>query len=86
MIIQMNGPYSISNCSFSYLKPSLLPQNYSCAYLRSNCGIRLHRDDLEHGLMKERNRLLYGFLPIFIFWYSRFSFRNLKDAHSCMFA
>ena len=24
--------------------------------------------------------------PIFMFWYSRFSFRNLKDVNSCMFS
>ena len=56
-----------------------------CSY-RNNCGIQLHDGDLEHDLMKEKNRCLYVFLPIFMFWHSRFSFRNLKDANSCMFS
>ena len=32
MIMLINGPYSIF--SFSYLRPGLLPQNYSCTYQR----------------------------------------------------
>ena len=56
-----------------------------CSY-RNNCGIQLHDGDLEHDLMKEKNRCLYVFLPIFMFWHSRFSFRNLKDANSCLFS
>ena len=56
-----------------------------CSY-RNNC-IRLHNTDLEHSLMKEKkNRCLYVLLPIFMIWHSRFSFRNLKDANSCMFS
>ena len=54
--------------------------------LRSNCGIQLHDANLENSLMKERKNIRsYVLLPIFMFWYSRFSFRNLKDANSCMF-
>ena len=103
--------------SFSYLRPSLLPQKLQlyipesitllncqcnvfwpcvaiiiaaaikkdCSY-RNNCGIRLHDGDLEHSLMKEKNRSSYVFLPIFMFCHSRFRFRNLKDANSCMFS
>ena len=56
-----------------------------CSY-RNNCGIRLHAGDLEHSLMKEKNRSSYVFLLIFMFCYSRFRFRNLKDANSCMFS
>ena len=100
--------------SFSYLRPSLLPQNYSCTYqrlqlylivsvmfflpcvaiviaailkndcsYRSNRGTWLHDDELEHSLMKGKK--IDIFLPIFMFWHSRFSFRNLEDANSCMF-
>ena len=102
--------------SFSYLRLSLLPQNYSCTYqsitflnshcnvswpcvaitiaaaikkdcsYRSNCGIRLHAGDLEHSLMKEKNRSSYVFLLIFMLRYSRFRFRSLKDANPCMFS
>ena len=55
--------------------------------LRSNSGIRWHHADLEHSLMKERQIICsYVFLPIFMFWYSIFSFRNLKDANLCMFS
>ena len=56
-----------------------------CSY-RNNCGIRLHDGDLEHSLMKEKNRSSYVFLPIFTFCNSKFRFRNLKDANSCMFS
>ena len=95
------------NFSFSYLRSSLLPQNYiyipesrtflncqcnvfwpcvaiviaikkDCSY-KNNCGIRLHDGDLEHRLMKEKNRSSYVFLPIFTLFHSRFRFRNLKD-------
>ena len=34
---------------------------------------------------KLKDRCSYVLLPIFMFWYSRFSFRNLKDANLCMF-
>ena len=55
-----------------------------CCY-RDNCGIWLHHGDLEHCLIKKKkNRCLYVLLPIYMFWYSRFSFRNLKNANSCM--
>ena len=30
--------------------------------------------------------LIYVLLPIYMFWHSRFSFRNLKNANSCMFS
>ena len=56
-----------------------------CSY-RNNCSIRLQAGDFEHSLMKEKNRSLYVFLLIFMFCYSRFRFRNLKDANSCMFS
>ena len=56
-----------------------------CCY-RNNCGIWLHDGDWEHCLIKEKNRCLHVLLPIYMFWYSRFSFRNLKDANSCMFS
>ena len=52
---------------------------------RNNCGIRPHDGYLEHSLMK-KNRSSYVFLPIFMFCYSKFIFRNLKDANSCMFS
>ena len=52
---------------------------------KSNCGTRLHDGDLEHSLMKEKNRSSYVFLPIFMFRHSRFIFRNIKDANLCMF-
>ena len=55
-----------------------------CSY-RNNCCIRLHAGDLEYSLMKEKKRSSYVFLLIFTFCYSRFRFRNLKDANSCMF-
>ena len=46
----------------------------------------MHGGDLEHSLMKEKeNRFSYIFLPIFTVCDSRFRFRNLKDANSCMF-
>ena len=54
-----------------------------CSY-RNNCGIRLHDGDLEHSLMKEKNRSSYVFLPIFMFCHSRFGFRNLEDANLSM--
>ena len=53
---------------------------------RNNCGFWLHVGDLEHSLMKEKNRSSYVFLLIFMFCYSRFRFRSLKDANSCMFS
>ena len=57
-----------------------------CSY-RNSCGIRLHAGDLEHSLMREKkNRPLYVFLLIFMFYYTRFRSRNLKDANSCMFS
>ena len=56
----------------------------SCSY-RNNCGFRLHAGDLKHK-RKKKNRSSYVFLLIFMFCYSRFRFRNLKDANSCMFA
>ena len=56
-----------------------------CSY-RSNSGIRFHDGDLEHSLMKKEIRSSYVFLPIFMFYHSRFRFRNLKDANSCMFS
>ena len=55
-----------------------------CSY-RNNFGIRLHDGYLEHNFMKEQNACSYVFLPIFMFWPPRFSFRNPKDANSCMF-
>ena len=33
MIMKMNGPYSIPIFLVSYLRPSLLPQSYSCTYI-----------------------------------------------------
>ena len=56
-----------------------------CSY-RNNCGFRLHAGDLEHSLMKEKNRSSYVFFLIFMFCYSRFRFRSLKDANLCMFS
>ena len=56
-----------------------------CSY-RNNCGFWLHAGDLEHCFMKEKSRSLYVFLLIFMFCYSRFRFRNLKDANSYMFS
>ena len=56
-----------------------------CSY-RNNCGIQLHNANLELSFMKEKSRCPYVFLPIFMFWYSRFSLRNLKDTNSCMFS
>ena len=57
-----------------------------CSY-RNNCGIQLHDGDLEHSIMKEKkNRRHYVFLPIFMFWHFRFSFRNLQDANSFIFS
>ena len=53
---------------------------------RNNCGIQLHDVNLESSFMKEKSRCPYVFLPIFMFWCSRFSLRNLKDANSCMFS
>ena len=53
---------------------------------RNNFGIRFHGGDLEHSLMKEKNRSSYDFLLFFVYCYSRFRFRNLKDANSCMFS
>ena len=55
-----------------------------CSY-RKNCGIRLHDADLEHSLMKKKNRCSYVLLPIFMFGHPKFSFRNLKDANWYMF-
>ena len=52
---------------------------------RENCGIQLLDGDLEHSLMKEKNRFSYVFLPIFMFCHSRLRFRNLTYANSCMF-
>ena len=54
-----------------------------CSF-RNNCGIRMHDADLEHALMKKKKNS-YVLVPIFMFWHSRFNFRNLKDANSCMF-
>ena len=34
MIMQMNGPYSISNFFILLFRTSLLSQNYSCTYQR----------------------------------------------------
>ena len=34
---------------------------------------------------KKNNRCSYVFLTIFMFWHSRFSFKNFKDANSCVF-
>ena len=57
-----------------------------CSYW-NNCGVRLHDSNLEHSLIKEKkNRCSYVLLPIFVFSYSRFSLRNLKDANSYMFS
>ena len=56
-----------------------------CSY-RNNCGIRLHDANLEHSLMNKKNTCPYVLLTIFMFCYSRFSFRNLKGANSCMFS
>ena len=36
--------------------------------------------------MKKKIKCPYVLLPVFMFWHSRFSFRNLKDANSCMFS
>ena len=98
---------------FSYLRPSLLPQNYSCTYQRVNCQCNVfwqcvaiiiagfftkycsYRNKLWYPIVwwwfrtvswKKNNRCSYVFLPIFMFWHSRFSFRNLKDANLCMFS
>ena len=58
-----------------------------CCYRNnSGSGIRLHDGDLEHCLIKEKNRCLYVLFPIYMFWHSRFSFRNLKDGNSCIFS
>ena len=46
-------------------------------------SIRLHDADLENSLMKEK--CSYVLLPVFMFWYSRFNFRNLKNANPCVF-
>ena len=56
-----------------------------CSY-RNNCETLLYDGDLEHSLMKEKNRSSYVILPVFVFWHSRFSFRNYKDANSCIFS
>ena len=56
-----------------------------CSY-RNRCVIWLHDGDLEHSLMKEKNGSSYVFLPIFMPCQSRFRFRNLRDANSCMFS
>ena len=45
-----------------------------CCYRNnSGSGIQLHDGDLEHCLIKEKNRCLYVLPPIYMFWYSRFS-------------
>ena len=57
-----------------------------CSY-RKNCGIRLHAGDLEHSLMKGKKIGLHIiFFSLFMFCYSRFRFRHLNDANSCMFS
>ena len=100
--------------SISYLRPSLLPQNYipesitflnckcnvfrpyvaiivaaaikkDCSY-RNNCSIRLHAGDLEHSLVKEKNKIFVCLSVHFMFCHSRFRFRNLKKANLCMFS
>ena len=69
---------------YSYYNSCFLRKD--CNY-RNNCGTRLHDGDLEHtSLIKEKNRCSYVFRPIFMFWHSRFSLRNLKDANSSIFS
>ena len=86
----LNTPESITllNCQcfltmYSYYNSCFFEKD--CIY-KNNCVIRLHDADLEHSLMKEKNRCSYVLLPIFMFWHSRFSYGNLKDANCCMFS
>ena len=60
---------------YSYCNSCFLKKD--CSY-KFNCGIRLQDGDVEHSLMKEKNRCPYILLPIFMF--------NLKDTNSCMFS
>ena len=66
---------------YSYYNSCFFRKDFS---YRNNYDIRLHDTDLEHSLMKESKNRCSCVLPIFMFWYSRFSFRNMKDAKSCM--
>ena len=64
--------------------------NKECSY-KNDCGIQLDDADLEHSPTKEsherkKNWSPYVLVPIFMFWHSRFSFRNFKDANLCMFS
>ena len=104
MIMKMNGPYSIPIFLVSYLRPSLLPQSYSCTYIPEsialfNCQCNIFWPYVETTAVfdcmmgiqnmdswKKRNRCSYVFLSIFMFYHSRFRFRNLKGANSCIFS
>ena len=91
--LQVYIPESITflNCQCNVFRPYVAiiiaaAIKKGCSY-RSNCGIQLHAGDLEHSLMKEKkNMSSYVFPLIFMFCYSRFRIRNLKDANSCMFS
>ena len=56
----------------------------NCSYSNS-CRIQLHDADLEHSLIKDKNYVYMFFFLFYMVWYSRFSFRNLKDANYFMF-
>ena len=48
-----------------------------CCY-RNNCGIRLRDGDLEHCLIKKKNRCLYVLLSIYMFWHPSLALGILK--------
>ena len=89
--LQLYIPESITflNCQCNVFRPYVAiiiaaAIKKDCSY-RNNCDIRLHAGHLEHSLIKEKKRSSYVFLPIFMSCHSRFRFRNLKKANSCMF-
>ena len=66
----------------SYCNSSFKKKHRTCKN-NSNIGMMLIRNIVS---WKKKYRCSFDFLLIFIFWHSRFSFRNLKDANSCMFS